>query len=133
MYTLQRLIILATLSAGLVAGIAANSSALAATPQTRADGVTVIHLDEYNGYFSAEETITGLSAGEYEFIVTNKADKLVGFQIQNLKSRETLDTFPLQPGETASTRVTVTTDGVRYRCPINPTPWYEVDGVGPAK
>ncbi len=129
MQTLQRLIILATLTAGLVAGLAAQ----AGTPQTRADGVTVIHLDEYNGYFSAEETITGLAAGEYEFVVTNKADKLVGFQIQNLQSRETLDTFPLQPGETASTRVTVTTDGVRYRCPINPTPWYEVDGVGPAK
>ena len=102
---------------------------VAGTPQTRDDGVTVIHLDEYNGYFAAEETIAGLKAGEYEFVVTNKADKLVGFQIQDLESRKTLDKFPLEPGQTKISRVTITENGVRYRCPINPTPWYEIDGV----
>ena len=101
----------------------------AATPATRADGVTVIHLDEYNGYFAAEETIAGLKAGEYEFVITNKADKLVGFQIQHFQTRETLDMFPLEPGETRTSRVTITAEGVRYRCPINPTPWYDIDNV----
>ena len=104
-------------------------SALAETPTTREDGVTVIHLDEYNGYFSAEETLAGLKAGEYEFVITNKAGKLVGFQIQNFKTHETLDKFGLQPGETRTSRVTISEDGVRYRCPINVTPWYDLDGI----
>ena len=92
-----------------------------------------IHLDQYNGYFSAQETLAGLEPGTYEFVVTNKAGKLAGFQIQNLKTRETLAMFPLQPGETQSTLVDITADGVRYRCPINPTPWYEVDSIKSAQ
>lgn len=104
-------------------------TANADTPTTRADGVTVIHLDEYNGYFSAEETLAGLKAGKYEFVVTNKAEKLVGFQIQNYKTHEQLDKFPLQPGEARVSKVTITEDGVRYRCPINVTPWYDLDSV----
>ena len=32
-------------------------SAYADLPTTRADGVTVIHLDEYNGYFAAEDRL----------------------------------------------------------------------------
>ena len=79
----------------LVAGMSA--AAWADTPTTRDDGVTVIHLDEYNGYFAAEETLASLRAGEYEFVVTNRADKLVGFQIQDLESRTNLDMFPLEP------------------------------------
>ena len=128
MFALTKLAALAALSLGL-----AGQVAEAATPQTRADGVTVIHLDEYNGYFAAEETIAGLAAGEYEFVITNKADKLVGFQIQNLQTRETLDKFPLEPGETRTARVTITIDGVRYRCPINPTPWYDLDSISADK
>lgn len=87
----------------------------------------VIHLDEYNGYFAAEETLASLPAGEYTFIVTNKAKKLVGFQLQDLQTHERLDMFPLEPGETRSTTVSISSNGFRYRCPINPTPWYEVD------
>ncbi len=108
------------------------SNAFAGLPQTKG-GVTVIHLDEYNGYFAAEETLAGLKAGEYEFVITNKANKLVGFQIQNLATQETLDKFPLEAGETKSTRVTITEAGVRFRCPINPTAWYELDGIKAAK
>lgn len=93
------------------------------------DGAYIVKLDQYNGYFSAEETLGGLKAGEYEFVVTNKAGKLVGFQIQNFQTHETLDMFPLEPGETRVARVTVSTDGVRYRCPINPTPWYDLDNI----
>jgi hypothetical protein len=124
MHTLTKLVALATLALGLTVQVA-NAD----TPTTRADGVTVIHLDEYNGYFAAEETIAGLAAGEYEFVITNKAKKLVGFQIKNLKTNEQLDMFPLEPGETRTSRVTITTDGVRYRCPINPTPWYDLDNI----
>lgn len=113
----------------LLFGLTGLGGASAETPQTREDGVTVIHLDEYNGYFSAAETIAGLKAGEYEFIVTNRSDKLVGFQIQNFKSHKTLDKFPLEPGQTRTSRIQITTDGVRYRCPINPTPWYDLDGI----
>ena len=124
MYALARLAIFAAFFTGVAA-----QPVLAGTPETRADGVTVIHLDEYNGYFAAEETVASLAAGEYEFVITNKADKLVGFQIQNIASRETLDMFPIEPGETKTSRVTITTDGVRYRCPINPTPWYDLDVI----
>jgi hypothetical protein len=100
--------------------------AVAGTPST-VDGVTVIHLDEYNGYFAAEETLASLKPGKYEFIITNKAEKLVGFQIQDGKTHETLDMFPLEPGQTRSSIVEITDNGFRYRCPINPTPWYDLD------
>ena len=106
-----------------------STSALAGTPETRADGVTVIHLDEYNGYFAAKETVASLKAGVYEFVITNKAEKLVGFQIQGLNDRKNLDMFPLEPGETRTSRVTIGTDGVRFRCPINPTAWVELDNI----
>lgn len=116
---------LATITATFLLGVLAHVS-----PALAADApVKQIHLDQYNGYFAAQETLAGLTAGKYEFIVTNKAGKLAGFQLQNFRTRETLDMFPLEPGETKSTIVEVTTDGVRYRCPINPTPWYDVDGV----
>jgi hypothetical protein len=92
-----------------------------------AAGPKVIHLDEYNGYFAAEETLASLEPGEYTFIVTNKAKKLVGFQLQDGKTHEQLDMFPLEPGETRTSKVTITSNGFRYRCPINPTPWYELN------
>jgi len=91
-----------------------------------ADDTKVIHLTEYNGYFAADETLAGLKAGEYTIIITNKANKLVGFQIQDLETHEQLDMFPLEVGETRTTKVTIGSNGFRYRCPINPTPWYEV-------
>lgn len=93
------------------------------------DGVTTIHLDQYGGYFETKETLAGLKAGTYEFVVTNKTNKLVGFQIQNNKSHEQLDKFPLEPNQSRTSRVEITADGFRFRCPINPTPWYEIDGV----
>lgn len=98
-----------------------------AAMQSFAAGPKTIHLDEYNGYFAAEETLAGLEPGEYTFIITNKADKLVGFQLQDLKTHEQLDMFPLEAGETRTTVVNITSNGFRYRCPINPTPWYELD------
>jgi hypothetical protein len=113
----------------LIMFVGFTTSVIAGTPQTRADGVTVIHLDEYNGYFSAKETLAGLKAGNYEFVVTNKAKKLVGFQIQGLVQKENLDMFPLKPGETRISKVTIGADGVRFRCPINPTPWIDLDVI----
>lgn len=97
----------------------------AATPVTE-NGVTTINLDEYNGYFAAEETLAGLKAGKYRFVVTNKAQKLVGFQLQDGNGQQ-LDMFPLEPGQTRISEVEITDSGFRYRCPINPTPWYEVN------
>ena len=120
---LTQLSVVVLLTAGLVATVAAD------LPQTRDDGVTVIHLDEYNGYFAAEETLASLKAGEYEFVVTNKSGKLVGFQIQELSTHKGLDMFPLEPGETRISRVSITETGVRYRCPINVTPWYDLDVI----
>ncbi|HKK03775.1 MAG TPA: hypothetical protein VKA17_07570 [Gammaproteobacteria bacterium] len=96
----------------------------AATPET-IDGVTRIHLEQHNGYFAARETLAGLEPGTYEFVVTNSAGKLVGFQLTDADG-ENLDMFPLEPGETRTSRVEITGEGFRYRCPINPTPWYEV-------
>ena len=95
----------------------------------RLGGVTVIHLDEYSGYFAAKETLASLKAGTYEFVITNKAEKLVGFQIQDLATKTNLDMFPLEPGETRISKVTIGQDGVRFRCPINPTPWYDLDVI----
>lgn len=86
-----------------------------------------VHLTEYNGYFSAKETLAGLKPGEYEFVITNKAGKTVGFELRDLVSNERLDMFPLEPGQTKSSIVQVTSNGFKYRCPINPTPWYEVN------
>ena len=127
MRNLKTLIVELVIGLLLVVGMSAAS--WADTPTTRDDGVTVIHLDEYNGYFAADETLASLRAGAYEFVVTNRADKLVGFQIQDLESRTNLDMFPLEPGETRISRVTIGEDGVRYRCPINPTPWYDLDVI----
>ena len=62
----------------------------------------------------------------HEFVITNKAGKLVGFWLQDLDTHTFLDKFPLQPGETRTTRVQITEHGFRYRYPINPTPWYDV-------
>ena len=84
---LTQLSVVVLLTAGLVATVAAD------LPQTRDDGVTVIHLDEYNGYFAAEETLASLKAGEYEFVVTNKSGKLVGFQIQELSTHKQQERF----------------------------------------
>ena len=54
----------------LVTGMA--STAWADTTTTRDDSVTVIHLDEYDDHFAAEETPTSLRAGEYEFVVSKR-------------------------------------------------------------
>jgi len=88
-------------------------------------GLTRIHLDQHNGYFAAQETLAGLKPGTYEFVIANKAGKLVGFQIQDAQGVE-LDKFPIEPGQTRTTRVEIGEGGFRYRCPINPTPWYDV-------
>jgi hypothetical protein len=109
----------------LVFTLAVAGLASAATPSTE-NGVTTIHLDEYNGYFAAQETLVDLKPGEYEFVITNKANKLVGFWLQDGETHEFLDKFPLEAGQTRTARVTLTEHGFRYRCPINPTPWYEV-------
>ena len=103
-------------------------TAQADLPKTE-NGVTRIHLDQYGGYFDAKETLASLKAGTYELVVTNKTNKVVGFQIQNYKTHAQLDKFPLEPNETRISRVEITDDGFRYRCPINPTPWYDVEGV----
>jgi len=103
--------------------LAASALPLAAEA---ANPVATIHLDRYNGYFAAKETLAGLEPGEYESVLSNKAGKMVGFELRDLAADERLEMLPLEPGETHSTKVTITKNGFRYRCPINPTPWYEV-------
>ncbi len=88
---MRRIVMMVAAIAGLVLAVVGHT----APPQQNADGVTVVHLDEFNGYFAAKETLGGLKAGTYDFVVTNRSDKLVGFQIQNFASHETLDKFPL--------------------------------------
>ena len=112
----------------LLTGLFLAGQANATVPQT-IDGVTTIHLDQYSGYFDAKETLAGLKPGKYKFVIANKANKVVGFQIQDNVTHKTLDMFPLDPGQTKSTIVTINENGFRYRCPINPTPWYEVDNI----
>lgn len=97
-----------------------------ATPPTTTNGVTTIHLNEYNGYFAAQETLAGLKPGVYDFVVNNKAGKLVGFWLQDNETKEFLFKSPLEKDQSLTARVTLTENGFRYRCPINPTAWYEV-------
>ena len=105
--------------------LAASGITNAAPPVTK-NGVTTIHLDEYNGYFAAKETLVDLKPGTYDFVVNNKAGKLVGFWLQDNVTKEFLFKSPLEEGESLTARVTLTENGFRYRCPINPTAWYEV-------
>ncbi len=119
---LTRLAVAAVLLAGLTV------PAIAGTPAT-VDGVTTIHMDQYNGYFAAQETLAGLKPGTYRFVIANKADKLVGWQIQDAAGKQ-LDMFPLEPGQSRESVVEIGEGGFRYRCPINPTPWYEVNVGG---
>jgi hypothetical protein len=116
-------------SSSLLKGLGDNTSVrsflLLPLGAAAADRAT-IHLDQYNGYFAAKEALAGLKPGEYEFVVSNKAGKLVGFGLRDLATDARLDMFPLEPGETRTSVVKITGDGFRYRCPINPTPWYEV-------
>lgn len=97
-----------------------------AAPPVSKDGITTINLNEYNGYFAADETLAALKPGKYRINVTNKADKLVGFLLQDGTTHQQLEMFPLEPGQSRSTVVTISKNGFRYRCPINPTPWYDV-------
>lgn len=84
-----------------------------------------ITLTEHNGYFSAKETLAGLASGEFSVTVENKSGKLAGFQIQSVATGKTLEKFPLKPGERRTLKLTLEPGEYRYRCPINPTPWYE--------
>ena len=95
----------------LAASLLASGIGNTAPPETK-NGVTTIHLDEYNGYFASNETLAGLKPGKYTFVVSNKANKLVGFL--------------LEPGQSRTVTAEISTNGFRYRCPINPTPWYDV-------
>lgn len=114
----------------LLCSVLLVGAAHAAPPSTDTDGITRIHLDQYNGYFSARETLAGLKPGKYEFTITNKTDKLAGFLIQDAGDHAKLDMFPIEPGQTRTTTVDIDSDGFRYRCPINPTPWYDVEVSG---
>jgi hypothetical protein len=98
--------------------------------QHSGDDVTRIHLTEKNGYFQAKETLMDLEPGTYVFEVTNDAGKMVGFQLQDLKTEEQLAMGPIEPGKTKEYEVEISSNGFRYRCPINPTPWYEVNVGG---
>lgn len=112
----------------LLASLVLPGVVSAALPTT-VDGVTTIHLDQHGGYFSAKETLASLKTGKYKFVITNKTNKLVGFLLQDYKTHEQLDMFPIDPGKTKETVITITENGFRFRCPINPTPWYDLENV----
>lgn len=112
------------------AALVLSLNVFAATPVANANGVVEIYLDQYGGHFTAKDTLASLKPGKYQFIVSNKANKLVGFQLQNFKTHDPIDMFPIEPGQTKkSDVVTITEDGFRFRCPINPTPWYDMDNI----
>ncbi len=80
-----------------VIAVLAPLFSFATFPKT-VDGVTTIHLQQHNGHFAAEETLVGLQAGKYRFIVKNKAGKLVGFWLQDAKTRVFLERTPIEVG-----------------------------------
>jgi len=89
--------------------------------------VTRIHLTEHNGYFESSETLMNLEPGHYVFEVKNEAGKMVGFLVQDLATEEVLAMGAIEPGQKREYEVEISKAGFRYRCPINPTPWYEVN------
>ena len=91
----------------------------------RASGETTIHLVQKNGYFESKDAMYPLKAGDYTFEVANESGRDVGFQVQEIKGSKTLTMGPLKIGETKSFKVKLATGDYRYRCPINPTPWYD--------
>jgi hypothetical protein len=110
----------------LVLGVL-SAGPLGVGPALGADSdVTRIHLVEKKGYFEVKETLMNLEPGGYVFEVQNDSGKMVGFMVQDLKTEETLAMGPIEPGETKEYAVEVSKNGFRFRCPINPTPWYEV-------
>ena len=103
------------------------AGSLAVAPVIASDSdATRIHLVEKNGYFEMKETLMNLEPGHYVFEVRNDAGKMVGFMVQDLKTQETLAMGPIEPGKTKEYEVEISGNGFRYRCPMNPTPWYEV-------
>ncbi len=84
MRNLKTLFVELVIASLLVAGMSATS--WADTPTTRDDSVTVIQLDEYNGYFAADETFASHKAGEYEFVATNRME----YQYDNRSASESL-------------------------------------------
>ena len=95
------------------------------------DDVTTIHLDQFNGYFAADEVLMGLQPGTYDFVVSNKVGKQVGFLLQTNTDHEQLAIDLIEVDKTKTFRVAIDERGFRYRCPINPTPWYEIDVQAP--
>lgn len=91
-----------------------------------------IHLHEYSGYFESEESLENLKSGIYQFIVTNQANKNVGFQIQNATTHENLAMVSFKSGEIKSFKIKITNEGCRFRCPITPTKWYQIDCLIPS-
>lgn len=113
------------------AGLAISLAFLPLSAQTPTvqGGVTIIHLDQYAGYIASRETLSGLKPGTYEFVVTNKSGRQVGFQVQDLETRQNLARAGIGLGETKTVEAVITTHGFRFRCPVNPTPWYDIDTV----
>ena len=91
------------------------------------ENVTRIHLTEHNGYFETAETLMNLEPGHYVFEVKNEAGKMVGFLVQDLGTEEVLAMGAIKPGQEREYEVEISAAGFRFRCPINPTPWYEVN------
>ena len=119
---MRKIILASMLALGLF-----SIGSFGAAPALAGDSdATRIHLVEKNGYFEVKETLMNLEPGNYVFEVQNDAGKMVGFMVQDLKTEETLAMGPIKPGETAEYAVEISTAGFRFRCPINPTPWYEV-------
>ena len=109
----------------LVALVGVALLALAQVDQARAGGETTIHLVQKNGYFESKEAMYPLKAGDYAFEVVNDTGRDVGFQVQAIKGGKTLAIGPMKIGETKTFKVTLAAGDYRYRCPINPTPWYD--------
>ena len=110
---------------GLVALCALALIGVMQVDSARAGSETTIHLVQKNGYFESKEAMYPLKSGDYTFEVVNDTGRDVGFQVQDSKSSKTLVLRPLKIGETKSFKIKLATGDYRYRCPINPTPWYD--------
>lgn len=104
-------------------GVLAISLALASAGQA----ATTIHLTQHNGYFSSQEAVGGLKAGDYEFVIENASNKDVGYQFEQMSNGKTVAMGPLKVGESKTVKVRLDAGAYRYRCPLNPTPWYELN------
>jgi len=76
---------------------------------------TKLHLTIHQDTISTEDDIAALEPGLYEFVVANKTNDKVVFEIQDFKTEKVLGKIKIKPSKSKKARVKITKNGFRYR------------------